>query len=174
MLTITIELLCLKHRWLEYNGCFELFRTRSWVPNKKNPIAADIIVFWIIWDGFLFYIDNGILCVCHRGGKNRGPTRTRTQGLSLSVRRLSYWANGRSLIFSPCLNKFVPESARNNGGTTRHAHYDAGCPSREPTLNHQMSQGRKKSWPDRDSNPGPLAIRETTLPTELPSHRVVL
>ena len=25
-----------------------------------------------------------------------------------------------------------------------------------------MSQGRKKSWPDRDSNPGPLAIRETT------------
>ena len=25
-----------------------------------------------------------------------------------------------------------------------------------------MSQGRKKSWPDRDSNPGPLAIREST------------
>ena len=27
-----------------------------------------------------------------------------------------------------------------------------------------MSQGRKKSWPDRDLNPGSLAIRE---PTEL-------
>ena len=25
-----------------------------------------------------------------------------------------------------------------------------------------MSQGRKKSWPDRDSNPGPFAIREST------------
>ena len=25
-----------------------------------------------------------------------------------------------------------------------------------------MSQRRTKSWPDRDSNPGPLAIRETT------------
>ena len=25
-----------------------------------------------------------------------------------------------------------------------------------------MSQGRKKSWPDRDSNPGPLPVRETT------------
>ena len=25
-----------------------------------------------------------------------------------------------------------------------------------------MSQGRKQSWPDRDSNPGPLAIRKTT------------
>ena len=40
--------------------------------------------------------------------------------------------------------------------------FDARCPSREPTLSHQMSQVRKKSWPDRDSNPGPLAIRETT------------
>ena len=25
-----------------------------------------------------------------------------------------------------------------------------------------MSQGKKKSWPDRDSNAGPLAIRATT------------
>ena len=58
---------------------------------------------------------------CHRGGKTRGTTGTRTQGLSLSVRQLSYWANGRPLIFSPCLIRFVPESARNNGGTTRHA-----------------------------------------------------
>ena len=40
--------------------------------------------------------------------------------------------------------------------------------------NVEMSQGRKKSWPDRDSNPGPLAYRASTLPTELPSHLVVL
>ena len=38
----------------------------------------------------------------------------------------------------------------------------------------QVSQGRKKSWLDRDSNPGPLAYRASTLPTELPSHMVVL
>ena len=39
-----------------------LFRTGSWAPYKKHPIAADIIVFGIFaW--FSFYIDNGILCV---------------------------------------------------------------------------------------------------------------
>ena len=56
----------------------------------------------------------------------------------------------------------------------KHALFDARCPSREPTLSNQMSQGRKKSWPDRDSHPGPLAYRASTLPAELPSHLVVL
>ena len=35
----------------------------------KNPVAADIIICRIIWDGFLFfflYIDNGMLCVLIR------------------------------------------------------------------------------------------------------------
>ena len=32
-----------------------LFRTRSRIPNKKNPIAVDIIVFWIISDNFFLY-----------------------------------------------------------------------------------------------------------------------
>ena len=36
------------------------------------------------------------------------------------------------------------------------------------------SRAGKKSWPDRDSNPGPLAYRASTLPTEIPSHIVVL
>ena len=105
------------------------------------------------------------LCKCHRGGKNHGPTGTRTQGLSLTVRalcQLSYRATWSSFDIFPCLIRFVPESARNNGGTTKHALFDARCPSRVPTLSHQMSQGRKKSWPDRDSNQGPPAIRETT------------
>ena len=109
-----------------------------------------------------------------QGRKNRSPTGTRTQGLSLTVRALCQLSTeplGRPSASSPCLIGFVPESARNNGGTTRHALFDARCPGREPTLSHQMSQGRKKSWPDRDSNPGPLAIRETT---ESLSHMVVL
>ena len=50
------------------------------------------------------------------------------------------------------------DSSPNLLGTTRHAHFDARCPSCEPTLGHQMSQGRKKSWPDRDSNPGGLRL----------------
>ena len=32
-----------------------LFRTRSRVPNKTNPIAADIIVFGIISGDFRFF-----------------------------------------------------------------------------------------------------------------------
>ena len=35
---------------------------RSWVPEKKNT-AADIIILWLIYDDFLFYIDNGMLFV---------------------------------------------------------------------------------------------------------------
>ena len=70
---------------------------------------------------------------CHRGGKNRGPTRTRTQGLSLTSR----------LPFSPCLIRFVPESSRNNGGSTRHAHFHARCSSCDPTLSHKMSREEK-------------------------------
>ena len=40
-----------------------LFRTHSGVPNKKNPIAADIIMFEIILGEFLFYVENSMLCV---------------------------------------------------------------------------------------------------------------
>ena len=32
------------------------FRTRSRVPNKRHPIVADIMVFRIISDGFLFIL----------------------------------------------------------------------------------------------------------------------
>ena len=49
---------------------------------------------------------------------------------------------------------------------TRHVVFDACSPSRQPTMSHQMS-----SWSDRDSNLGPLAIRETT---EVLSHMVDL
>ena len=35
-------------------------------PLKKNPIAADIIIFGIIKGDFLRIIDNGILCVLIR------------------------------------------------------------------------------------------------------------
>ena len=82
--------------------------------------------------------------------KNHGPTGTRTQGLSLTVRalcQLGLGPLGRPLAFPPCLIRFVPESSRNNGGTTRHGLFDARCPSREPTLSHQMSQGRENRDP---------------------------
>ena len=49
----------------------QLLRTRSRVPNKKNPTAADIIVFGIILGDFLSYIDNGMLCVFIRIASTR-------------------------------------------------------------------------------------------------------
>ena len=49
----------------------QLLRTRSRVPNKKNPTAADIIVFWIALGDFLSYIDNGMLCVFIRIASTR-------------------------------------------------------------------------------------------------------
>ena len=50
--------------------------------------------------------------------------------------------------------------------------FDARSPSRQPTIRHQMSRGwGGGSWTDRDSNLGPLAIRETT---EVLSHMVDL
>ena len=36
----------------------------------QNHIAADIIIFGIIYGDFLFYIDNGMLCVLMRIASN--------------------------------------------------------------------------------------------------------
>ena len=45
-----------------YHGCFELFLESL----GKTPIAADIIIFGIIKDVFLFNINNGMLFVLIR------------------------------------------------------------------------------------------------------------
>ena len=61
-LLYTVELQWLEHRWLVYHGYFELvFESLG-----KNPIAADISIFWIIKGDFIFYIDNGMLCILIR------------------------------------------------------------------------------------------------------------
>ena len=39
---------------------------RTWIASRQNTIAADIILFGIIKGDFLFYIDNGMLCVIFR------------------------------------------------------------------------------------------------------------
>ena len=50
------------------------------------------------------------------------------------------------------------------------------CPFRSIPVRFgkSLSQGRKSTWPDRDSNPGPLAYHASTLITELPSNAVDL
>ena len=66
--TTTVELQWLKHGWLIYHGYFELVLESP----GKNPIAADIIVFGIILDDFLFYIDTCMLCGLIRIASIRG------------------------------------------------------------------------------------------------------
>ena len=79
--------------------------------------------------------------------------------------QMRYRATWSTFKFFPCLNKFVPKSAWNDGGTNKTWLFDACPPSREPKLSHQTSQWRKKSRLDRDANPGPLAYHASTLPT---------
>ena len=92
---------------------------------------------------------------CHRGGKSTWPDRDSNPGsLAYRASTLANWAtepHGRPATISPCLNRFVPESARNHAGTD-----ETG-----PTLSHQMSQGRKKHM----ARPG-LEPRTSRIPCE--------
>ena len=134
-------------------------------PQHCKPAAVNRNNFWIVRT-FV-----SLATQCHREGKNRGLTGTRTQGHSLSVRQLSNGAIWPTSDISPCSNRFVPESARNNGGTNETCLFVPRGPSREPTLSHYMLQGSQKSWSNRDSNPKPLTL-SSILPTELPSQLV--
>ena len=59
---IRVEHQWLEHCWLVYHGYFEDFLESL----TKNPTAADIIVFGIVSGDFLFYINDGMLCVLIR------------------------------------------------------------------------------------------------------------
>ena len=119
--------------------------------NVKMPTIVGILTFMSRKNRILGLSESeDFFAKMSQGRKNRGQTGTRTQCLSLTVRalcQLSYRATWSSYDISPCLIRFVLESARNNGGTTRHILSDTRCPSREPTLSHQMSQGRKNRGP---------------------------
>ena len=78
--------------------------------------------------------------------KAHGPTGTRTQDLSHTVRALwplSYRAT-RSIFDNFPLLRFVPESARNHAGTDETVPLLLAARARTHT-GHQMSQGRKKA-----------------------------
>ena len=82
---------------------------------------------------------------------NPGPLAYRTSTLPTEVTEL--------YSHLPTFDiRFVPEQRRNNETCTSYAH----GPTRETTLSHQMSQERKNLWPDRDSNPRPVADRAST------------
>ena len=85
--------------------------------------------------------------MCHRGGKSTWPDQDSNPGpLAYCASTLDHWAtepHGRPVTISPCLIRFVSESARN------HAWTDETVPlllaAQAQTHNgHQMSQGRKK------------------------------
>ena len=88
-----------------------------------------------------------------------------------------HWAtepHGRPVTISPCLIRFVPKSARNHAGIDETVPFAVRSPSTSPHWATKHHRGGKSTWPDRDSNPGPLAHRASTLTTELPSHTVDL
>ena len=89
--------------------------------------------------------------------KSTWPDRDEPRSSPLPCENSSQTINPRQ--FSPCLNRYVPESAQNRAGTneTRLSH----CCSRSehtPTLSHQMSLGRL--WGEVQ---GPTGIRTEDL-----------
>ena len=87
-----------------------------------------------------------------------------------------HWAtepHGRPVTISPCLIRFIPESARNHAGTDEKSFY-CSQPEHGPTLATKCHRGGNSTWPDWDSNPRPLTYCASTLTTELPSHMVNL
>ena len=115
--------------------------------------------------------------------KERGPTGTRTQGLSLTVRALYHWANeplDRPVTFFPHTSHQMSQGRKKNvarpGLEPRVSrlpceHSTTELPSHSidrlhfsPTLATKCHRGGKRTWPDRDSNPGSLAYRASTLP----------
>ena len=73
--------------------------------------------------------------------------------------------HSRPVTISPCLIRFVPESSRNHARTNEIVPLLL-APKHGPTLATKCHRRGKSTWPDRDSNPGPLAYRVSTLTTE--------
>ena len=95
--------------------------------------------------------------------KECGPTRTLTQGLSLTMQALYHWAtepHDRPITISPYLIRFIPESARNHAGTKENQvpFFAARSPSTDLHWATKCQRSGKRMWPDRDSNPGSLAL----------------
>ena len=79
--------------------------------------------------------------------------------------------HGRPITISPCLIRFDPESSRNHTGTDE-SPFAARSSNTDPHWATKWHRGGQSTRPDRDSNPGTLAYRASTLTTELPSHTV--
>ena len=127
-------------------------------------------------DCYLCY-GNRKLVTSVTGRNHRGPPGLEPRASRLLCEYSANWATepfGRPLTFSPCIIRFVPESARNNGGTTTHVLFDARCPNRESTLSHQISQGRKNRSPTRTRSQGLRLTVRALCQLRVPSHLVVL
>ena len=102
-----------------------------WTKNKKKCIAfqTPVLQYLTIKESYRFSFlsySYGTNCLVTGAEKERSPTGTRTQGLSLTVRLpLSYRATRRPVTFSPCLIRFVPEYARNHANRRDSLFHDA-------------------------------------------------
>ena len=103
------------------------------------------VILLVCWHQILsddFYFDDFDSKAGHGiNGTAQCPTGTRTQELSHTMRALE--PDDRPVTISLCLNRFVPESARNLAGTNN-TRLSLCCSQSEqgPTLSHQMSRRR--------------------------------
>ena len=93
----------------------------------------------VFFDDFDIETDHGINVT--EKDKAHSPTGTRTQELSRTMRALE--PDYRPVTISPCLNRYVAESARNRAGTNETRLSLCSSQSEHgPTLSHQMSRER--------------------------------
>ena len=92
----------LSQRTREYDQHYDHNGKMFHGPQHGTPAAVYINQFWMVRTHV------SLATKCNRKGKNRGPTGTGTQSLSLSVRQLSNWAIWPTSDIFPCLNRFVP------------------------------------------------------------------
>ena len=117
----------------------------------------------------------GLEAICIRTEKHMARQKLEPRTSRIPCKHSEHWATepqGRHLTISPCLIRFVSECARNHAGTDETVPLLLAARARTPTLADKCHRGGKSTWPDRESNPGPLVYRARTLTTELPSHTV--
>ena len=129
-----------------------------------------LLVCWhlILSDGIYFddfNIETGHGINVTEEEKAHGPTGTRTQQLSCTMR--AFEPDDRLLTISSCLNRFLPESARNRAGTNE-TRLSLCCSQSEngPTLSHQMSRGRGEKYKARLE----FKLRTSRIPCEHSLH----
>ena len=152
------------------NAPTTLQKNTSWSKPSLLEYKSRSLLIWPTHTGVQYQY--------HRGEKSTWPDRDSNPGpLANRASTLANWAtepHGQPATISPCLNRFVPESARNRAGT------DETVPlllvARAQTHTEPPNvKGEKKAHGPNGTRTQDLSQTVRALkPTELPSHTVDL